>query len=98
MTKILKSYENLANFEDFSSAGKLIRVIYKDTTKPDDLFYSTGKFGMRPGEAPVNHYKLMGTRFETIEDAISYSNPETQFSVNAFDGLRFEILDVDQTG
>jgi hypothetical protein len=93
--KIIRTYENIHSFNGFEDYGKLIRVTYKDATKPTDLFFSTGRFSMGPREALVNYYKLLGISFKTIEDALNFRNQNDRFSVNAFDAIKFEILDIE---
>ena len=97
MIKILKTYENITDFNDFQVSGNIIRVVYKDTEKEDDYFVNMGKWSMRSGDnnSPVKYPTLMGHRFQSLQHAVNedYSKSDEHFSVNAEDGLRFEILE-----
>ena len=97
MIKVLKVYENITDFNNFEDNGYIIKVVYRDTDKPDDYFTNTGKFSMSPGDnnSPTVFYCLTGKKFKSLQYAINedYTNIDESFSVNAEDGLRFEILE-----
>ena len=97
MIKILKVYENITDFNNFKDNGNIVKVVYKDTEKPDDYFKIFADFSMSPGDSPSppKYYSLMGIKFHSLQHAIDedYSGSNHSFSVNAEDGLRFEILE-----
>jgi hypothetical protein len=100
MIKILKVYENITDFNDFQDSGHTIRVVYKDSEKPDDYFVNAGLWSMGPVDSnfPVKYPTLLGHKFPTLQHAMNddYSESDDHFSVNAEDGLRFEILEFEK--